>query len=167
MYARYLEAAAGAPIRAYFAWKAESQGGTTDQFALADAQLSSAQNPFETSDRNALTGGAIVYQAHCVRCHGEAADGRGSEMAKALPTMDFHSSTRRLAATRFKGTAAKWFTSVLKGKTSRHLKADGTPFAMPAFEGGLAREQIWLAITYLVSADADFPASESGARDDG
>jgi mono/diheme cytochrome c family protein len=34
---------------------------------------------------------------------------------------------------------------------------DGTANVMPAFEGVLAREQIWLAITYLQSLDVDAP----------
>lgn len=110
-------------------------------------------------------------------------DSPGKHSAVASPKFDARTATARydvevLSSTRLEGkfklgqnrsvadqrgvrqAPAKWFTRVLKGKTSRHLKADGTPFAMPAFEGALVREQIWLAITYLVSADADFPAAK-------
>lgn len=75
-------------------------------------------------------------------------------MPADLPKMDFHSFGKRFAATLHRGAPRSWFKKINGGFTSKVVNADGSSNAMPAFGEVLAREQIWLAITYLQSLDA-------------
>jgi mono/diheme cytochrome c family protein len=157
-YAQALAKHPNSPRDAFFAWKV-SEGADAGKHADAasDEELSETKNPFSRKDLAAVSRGAVIYQAHCVSCHGENADGRGPAMPQALPKMDFHTFGKRFAITLHGGAPKKWFRMISDGYTSDVRNPDGTVNAMPAFRDVLAREQIWLAITYLQSLDKDAP----------
>ena len=151
VYSRYLVDEAS-PREAYLRWRAEVTGRGMREVLAADSELSPLVNPFaDRVDEETLARGALMYKMHCLSCHGENADGRGPSMPEAFPTMDFHGWGKRFSLTYFGSTPGKWVSSVRYGKESRHLDAKGEPYKMPAFRESLSNEQIWLALTYLMS----------------
>lgn len=153
-YVQSLAAHANSPKRAFFALKASDTSQSIAQLEELDRQLSTTSNPFSArSDHSAVSRGAVIYKAHCVSCHGENSDGSGPAMPVPLTTLDFHSFSKRFAATIHGGAPKAWFQKINEGFTSETLGPDGKPLAMPAFGDVLAREQIWLTITYLQSLD--------------
>ena len=68
-----------------------------------------------------------------------------------------------IPATLHGGAPKTWFQKINDGYTAQATNPDGTPIAMPPFRDVMAREQIWLTITYLQSLDIDAPAT-GGAR---
>lgn len=153
-YTQALEQAANSPRQAFFALKAHESGKANDELEQLDTQLSTTNNPFDArSDHAAVSKGAVIYKVHCARCHGENADGRGPAMPVALATLDFHSFSKRFAATIHGGAPKAWFLKINEGFNSETTGLDGKLLAMPAFRDVLAREQIWLTITYLQSLD--------------
>lgn len=150
-----------APKRAYFEWKAEQTSQTVEQVAEEDASLSTTRNPFQANrDHQAVSRGAIIYQVHCATCHGESAEGKGPGMVYSTPRMGFHSFDKRFAATLHGGAPRAWFKKINEGFASEVTNPDGSHSSMPAFGDVLAREQIWLAITYLQSLDMYASASQ-------
>ncbi len=153
------------PRDAYFTWKLVTEGGSIETIARDDAQLSATKNPFDAHrDPVAVSRGAVVYKAHCLSCHGENVDGRGVAMLEPIPKMDFHTFGKRFASTLHRGAPKAWFRKISEGYTSKHINADGSQSKMPAMGETLAREQIWLAITYLQSLDMH-AVDSSGASD--
>ena len=163
-YAQALAGGSATPRQAYFAWRSATSGKSVDELATLDAAISTTSNPFKArSDVDAVSRGAVLFKAHCASCHGENVDGRGPAMKVALDNMDFHSFSKRFAATLHGGAPKTWFQKINDGYTAQATNPDGTPIAMPPFRDVMAREQIWLTITYLQSLDIDAPAT-GGAR---
>ena len=153
-YTQALSQQGNSPKQAFLSLKARDSGRPIAELDQLDAQLSTTSNPFSAkSDHSAVSLGAVIYKAHCASCHGENADGRGPAMSIALSTLDFHSFSKRFAATIHGGAPKAWFQKINEGFTSETAGPDGRPLAMPAFRDVLAREQVWLAITYLQSLD--------------
>lgn len=151
------------PREAFFAWKASYQGESVERVRQSDAEISTTKNPFDAhKDFVAVGRGAVVYAAHCVSCHGENADGRGPMMPEPTPKMDFHAFGKRFASTLHRGAPRAWFKKISEGFTSEHLNADGSQSKMPAMGDALAREQVWLTITYLQSLDIHAPRRPGG-----
>ena len=94
-------------------------------------------NPGE-HDESSLIRGRQAFLAHCARCHGEDADGRGAESATlgVAPT-NFHDSRYSKGA----------------GRIAAHISY-GKGDAMPAFAEQLPYETIWDVANYLRSLQA-------------
>jgi len=153
-YQQYLNQHPQSPRDAYFAWKSATEGGSIETVTQNDAQLGVTKNPFDAHrDPLAVSRGAVVYKAHCLSCHGENVDGKGPAMPEPTPKMDFHRFGKRFASTLHRGAPKAWFRKIHDGYTSKHINPDGSQSKMPALGELLAREQIWLAITYLQSLD--------------
>jgi len=150
-YRRLLSEHEQSPRAAWFAWKAQHDSITVTEATTRDALLSTTANPFDARrDPQAVSLGAVLYKAHCMDCHGEQVDGRGPAMSQPAPELDFHRFSKRFAVTVHHGAPRAWFGKIAEGAPA----AKGNP-AMPAFKDVLAREQIWLAVTYLQSLNAD------------
>jgi mono/diheme cytochrome c family protein len=160
-YYRFLSLHRDTPREAFFAWESASTHQPVEEVARADAQISKTRNPFDAHrDPAAVSRGAVIYKAHCISCHGENTDGQGSAFFEPTPKMDFHTFGKRFASTLHRGAPRTWFKKIDEGYTSKHTNADDSHSKMPAFGDTLAREQIWLAITYLQSLDAHAEAGE-------
>ncbi|MCA9310192.1 MAG: c-type cytochrome [Phycisphaerales bacterium] len=147
------------PRDAFLRQRAEAQGITLEQAAQHDDALTS--NPFRArSDQDAVSRGAVIYQHECMACHGENADGKGPAMPGTTGAMNFHRFANRFAVTIHHGAPGRWFRVISEGVTADVRTDDGTqvPVVMPGFKDRLAREQIWLAVTYLQSLDRDAAA---------
>jgi mono/diheme cytochrome c family protein len=128
-----------------------------------DSALGAARNPFDAhKDALAVSRGAVIYKFHCARCHGEDARGKGPSALPDHPANDFHSFGNRFASTIHGGAPRRWFKSISEGYGDTLKYPDGHTKAMPPFGDKLAREQIWLAITYLQSLDMN--AKQSSAQ---
>jgi len=147
---------------AWFKWKAKAEGVETGVIQTRDEALSATKNPFDARrDADAVSRGALIYEANCMQCHGTDARGKGKLMPAEDPCRDFHAFDMRFAVTLHGGAPRSWFKKVSEGYTPEANQSAGRKRAMPAFNARLAREQIWLAITYLQSLDADAePATE-------
>jgi mono/diheme cytochrome c family protein len=153
------------PRRVFLQARAAKQELTIDEAEQQDLALSTTKNPFNArSDQDAVSRGAVIYKHECLMCHGENADGRGPAMPVAIPAMDFHRSGMRFAVTVHGGAPRSWFRTIHDGTSVEVEDNDGTSLTldMPAYGERLAREQIWLVITYLQSVDADLPAEKNG-----
>ncbi|MCB9849414.1 MAG: c-type cytochrome [Phycisphaerales bacterium] len=150
------------PKESWYAWQAKQHDITVAQAAEDDAALSTTRNPFNAKrDPDAVSRGAIIYRAYCQRCHGEDARGDGGDLLADHKPRDMHAFAQRFAATLHGGAPRAWFRKINEGFGDTVAYADGPSTAMPAFGDKLAREQIWLAITYLQSLDVyqqDAPA---------
>lgn len=143
------------PKDSYWAWKAQETALSPEELSQRDQQISTTRNPFNArKDDDAVARGAMLYKAHCMACHGENVDGCGPLMRQELPKLDFHSFGKRFAVTLHNGAPKSWFRKIHGGTTSEVKNSDGTENVMPAFGDQMAREQIWLTITYLQSLDA-------------
>ncbi len=139
---------------AYTSWVAEERNVSTQQVLELDAQLSETRNPFDAhDDPKAVSRGAIIYEIHCMRCHGEDARGQGPSILPGHPATDFKSFGKRFAATLHRGAPRKWHRVIRDGSGDPLDYPEGKSSAMPAFGDQLTREQIWLVITYLQSLD--------------
>jgi len=157
-YAAALARSPADPRGAFLAWRAEQRSIPVEEAARRDGALSSKQNPFDANrDRDAVSLGAVIYAAHCQRCHGADVDGRGPDVLPAAPCRDFHAFDKRFAVTLHRGAPRAWFAKIRDGAGQVVDYPAGRSTAMPAFGGLLANEQIWLAITYLQSIDACVP----------
>jgi len=144
------------PAKAYRAIRAEELGIGVDQTLTRDQALSTTRNPFDArKDPVAVSRGAVIYKQHCAECHGQNADGRGTRLPEPLAEADFHDFSHRFAVTLHGGAPRSWFKKITQGYTAETPNRDGTFAEMPPFDNRLAREQVWLAITYLQSLDAD------------
>lgn len=143
------------PKLASFAAKAAETGKGVDAIAAEDAGLSSGRNPFNAShDPAAVSRGAVIYEAMCMRCHGPDVRGGGPDMLTSHPTKDFHAFGKRFAVTLHGGAPRTWYRKISEGFGDTVEYPEGRATAMPAFGDVLSREQIWLVITYLQSLDA-------------
>lgn len=153
-YNQFLQMSPQSPKQAFYAWKSHETGKSLAQVEAQDMQLDGSGNPFSArTDHQAVSRGAVVYKLHCASCHGDNADGRGPALPRALDSLDFHAFSKRFAVTLHGGAPRAWYRKISEGMTSETLGPDGKPLAMPPFGDVLAREQIWLAITYLQSLD--------------
>lgn len=150
---------------AFFAWKSEQTGRSAETIADEDAALSTTRNPFDAyQDTDAVRRGAVLFRYHCARCHGEDASGHGPAILPDHPANDFHAFGQRFAATLHRGAPRRWFKSITQGFGGVVQYPDEPPGpAMPAFGTRLAKEQVWLLITYLQSLDVHFPTNPDAA----
>lgn len=145
---------------AFFAWMADERRIDLASLETRDRSLGETRNPFDAyEDAAAVSRGAVIYKLHCARCHGEDARGRGPAALIDHPANDFHDFGNRFASTLHRGAPRRWFKSISEGYGDTLQYPDGPSRAMPAFGDKLAREQIWLVITYLQSLDAKAPRS--------
>ena len=159
-YAATCEAPGETPRHAFLAARAAQRGIPFEEADRFDRAISPTENPFQArSDQPAVSRGAVIYRHECMVCHGEHADGRGGQMPVQLESMDFHRFSQRVLITLKGGAKEKWFRTISQGVTVDAKDPEGAVYsvAMPAFSDRLAREQIWLAITYLQSLDRDLP----------
>ncbi len=153
-YEAALKESPDAPRLAFARMKADRTGRSIDEITLGDRQLSTTKNPFDANaDPAAVSRGAVIYQAHCMRCHGAEVRGNGPGMLASHSATDFHAFGKRFAVTLHKGAPKSWFKKISQGHGDVVAYPYGTGPAMPAFGEKLAREQIWLVITYLQSLD--------------
>lgn len=156
-----LRASVTSPKQAYYAWKANQTGQSVALVAKADQSLSATRNPFKAAnDPIAVSRGAAIYEVHCMNCHGENLDGRGTFLPHTTPRMSFKRFDNRFAVTLHGGAPRAWFKKLNEGYTSTVKNPDGTHSAMPPFKDVLAREQIWLAVTYLQTIESKAPATQ-------
>lgn len=140
--------------QAFANWMAKERKGSAEKILEADAGLSTTKNPFDANaDPQAVSRGAVIYKAHCMRCHGENVDGRGPAALPDHPGKDFHAFATRFAVTLHRGAPRSWFRKITEGFGEEVEYPEGRSTAMPPFGDKLTREQIWLAITYLQSLD--------------
>ena len=160
-------AQAATPRDAWYAYRARQESKSIEQVRQADEALSTTHNPFNARrDPAAVSRGAVIFQANCARCHGFDVRGHGPDMLASHPTKDFHAFDKRFAVTLHGGAPRSWFRKIAEGYGPQVAYPGGTSRAMPAFGQTLAREQIWLAITYLQSLDLDArPAPEDRTTD--
>lgn len=154
------------PKDAYLREKAAQTGVSLAEARRLDDALSATTNPFHArSDQSAVSRGAVIYEHECVVCHGVDADGHGPGMPVELASMNFHRFGMRADITAHGGAVKKWFRTIENGTTAKATSKEGSPVEvkMPAFSDRLAREQIWLVITYLQSLDCDLPTKPGEA----
>lgn len=164
---REYEAAAEVNMRdlrpGWYAWKAQATGASLETVRTADRALSTTRNPFNANrDWEAVTRGAAIFSQQCARCHGVDVRGHGADMLLDHPTADFHAFPKRFAVTLHGGAPRAWFKKINEGYGDEVAYPAGRSRAMPAFGQTLAREQVWLVITYLQSLDANAP-TQNGA----
>jgi mono/diheme cytochrome c family protein len=153
-YSAALNASNGDARLAFARWMAPQRGITPERLLQDDAGLSTTRNPFDAhKDSEAISRGAVMYQLHCARCHGDDAAGRGASTLPDYPTTSFKTFGKRLAATLHRGAPRKWFRVIRDGSGEEVDYPEGRMSAMPALEDKLTREQAWLTITYLQSLD--------------
>ena len=148
------------PRLAFLKRRAEELGITFAEAERRDKGLSSTRNPFNARrDPAAVSRGAVIYKNECMACHGEHVDGRGPALPLPLDSLNFHRTGLRWDITMRGGAAAKWFKTIENGTSVEVKDPSGTPItiSMPPFKDRLAREQAWLAVTYLQSLDKDIP----------
>jgi mono/diheme cytochrome c family protein len=154
------------PGEAFLAMRAQQSGVSLKQATERDQMLSTTRNPFKArKDPVAVSRGAVVYKQHCADCHGQDADGRGTRFDEPLADADFHDFSHRFAVTLHNGAPRAWFRKITGGYTSKTPDSDGTFAQMPAFGDTLAREQVWLVITYLQSLDADIQDNDRAGNE--
>ncbi len=138
---------------AYLSWRSQETGTPVADLITADENLSTHTNPFDPGDLWAARRGALLYEVHCLDCHGRAADGIGA-FGEPLPgRKDFHNPHIRAGIAMSDSYVAGWFRTVHDGTEAVHDAENPTP-GMPAFGAQLTNEQIWLAITYLTTKDS-------------
>ncbi len=139
---------------AFANWMAKERGMSPEEVLRRDAELSSTRNPFDAyRDPKAVSRGAVIFKTHCARCHGEDTRGQGPSILPDHPAQDFKAFGKRFAATLHRGAPRKWFRVISDGTGDVVEYPEEKSTAMPPFREQLAREQIWLAITYLQSLD--------------
>lgn len=165
-YAQALLAHGNDPAKAFLAIRASELGISPDQANARDLSLSETRNPFNARrDPDAVSRGAVVYRHHCADCHGLNTDGQGTRLPNPLAEADFHDFSHRFAITLHGGAPRTWFKKITRGYTANKPDADGEFPEMRAFGQILAREQMWLAITYLQSLDADLESEPATGAD--
>lgn len=152
----YLGAVSGSsstPRDLFFRERAAQSHQSVEQVMAADLALSTTKNPFSArKDPTAVSRGAVIYKYNCMNCHGVHADGRGPESVEPTEPMDFHRFSTRFAVTLHGGAPSRWFRVIDEGTVSESGQDPlGNPLVMESFHDTLAREQIWLVVTYLQS----------------
>ncbi len=151
---------ASTPREAFFLQRSRERGISLALAEQQDEALSETKNPFKARhDPIAVSRGAVIYKNECMACHGEHVDGRGPALPVPLESINFHKTGLRWDITMRGGAAAKWFKTISNGTQVTVKDDSGKPITivMPPFSDRLAKEQIWLAVTYLQSLDADLP----------
>lgn len=138
---------------AWLKWQAERRGSSVIELEEADRAIPANRNPFDAyDDPAAVSLGAVIFKFHCARCHGDDAAGGGPALLPGSKAKDFHAVKPRIASTLYRGRPVKWFRDIHDGRGNTVQYPDEAPGPeMPAFGNKLAREQIWLVITYLQS----------------
>lgn len=164
-YAAAQQATSGSVREAWLAYRAQEEAKPVAEFRAADETLSTTRNPFDARrDLEAVSRGALIFRDNCARCHGYGMRGNGPDMLASHPAQDFHAFGKRFAVTLHGGAPRAWFRTISEGYGPEVKYLTGTSRAMPAFGDVLAREQIWLVITYLQSLDIYArPASQRSA----
>jgi mono/diheme cytochrome c family protein len=141
------------PREAFLRTKAVASGQSFEQVEAADRAISATENPFRARhDPKAVSQGAVIYKYNCMNCHGANADGRGPEASQPTDAMNFHRFATRFAVTLHGGAPSKWFRIISDGATAAEAnESHDKPLTMEPFRDKLAREQIWLVVTYLQS----------------
>jgi mono/diheme cytochrome c family protein len=118
-----------------------------DWKAPADAR--NLRNPLP-SDASAIAAGKVIYQDHCVKCHGEAGNGKTSYAKwNSVRPADF-TKTGHMAGI----TDGEMFWKISEGRRP-----------MPAFKDKLTEEERWQAVDYLRTfANPALPASASPGK---
>jgi len=148
------------PAQAFLTKRAQELGVSFDEAKRLDLALSDSKNPFKARhDPIAVSRGAVIYQNECMGCHGKNVDGRGEGLPVPLESLNFHKTGLRWDITMRGGAAGKWFKTIEDGTSVEANDENGQPITitMPSFGERLAKEQVWLAVTYLQSIDADIP----------
>ncbi|MCP4249943.1 MAG: c-type cytochrome [bacterium] len=139
---------------AFANWMSQERGLSPEEVLGLDGGISPTRNPYDAyHDAQAVSRGAVIYKIHCLRCHGDDARGRGPAALPDYPANDFKTFGSRFAATLHRGAPRKWFRVIRDGAGEVVEYPDEKTTAMPSFSQTLAREQIWLVITYLQSLD--------------
>lgn len=158
-YAMLMENSDQSPAEAFLAQRADELGVSVEEATRRDRELSSKKNPFNArKDPGAISRGAVIYKNECMSCHGVNADGQGPALPVPLDSLDFHSCLRRIdLAIRGGGAASGWFKTIENGDEAHPKDENGNKITviMPPFKDRLAKEQIWLLVTYLQSLDTD------------
>jgi mono/diheme cytochrome c family protein len=153
-YVRFANAVNLDDRQAFANWMAEERGLSASEVLRLDAELSDTRNPFDAHrDPQAVSRGAVIFKLNCARCHGDDARGFGPATLPDHPANDFKTFGSRFAATLHRGAPRKWFRAIRDGAGDVVQYPEETTTAMPPFSEKLAREQIWLVITYLQSLD--------------
>jgi mono/diheme cytochrome c family protein len=153
-YSAVMSANAPTPRDAWYAHRATTEVKSVDEIRRTDEALSPTRNPFDArKDGEAVSRGAVLFRENCARCHGADVAGHGPDMLAAHPTKSFRAFDKRFAVTLHGGAPRTWFEKISEGYGDEVAYPQGTSRAMPAFGEVLAREQIWLVITYLQSLD--------------
>lgn len=146
--------------QAFFAQRANERGFSIDDAEGQDMGLSDSKNPFNARHEPiAVSQGAVIYKYECMACHGEHVDGRGPALPIPLDSVNFHKTALRWDITMRGGASGKWFKTIEDGTQVYVDDADGNiiTIQMPSFRDRLAKEQVWLVVTYLQSLDTDIP----------
>lgn len=160
-YTEALNAANGDAQSAFARWMSEERGTGADQLIQEDTALSAVRNPFDAHrDAAAVSRGAVLYEIHCGRCHGEDASGGGPSSLPDYPATSFKTFGKRIGAALHRGAPKKWFRVIRDGSGELVDYPDGRTRAMPAFGEQFTNEQIWLVITYLQSLEMHAPRSK-------
>jgi len=157
-YDRMVPTPAASPRQGFLAERAKSKGISFAEAERLDLALATNHNPFNArKDPSAVSRGAVLFQANCIQCHGPKADGAGTELAQPVPDLSFHNFGTRFGVTLHHGAPRKWFRTIDQGAEPLEVDWTDQPIVMKSFHDTLAREQIWLLVTYLQSVDADLP----------
>lgn len=168
-YTAMMTDAAATPAEAFLRGRARELGVTFGEAQRRDLALSDSHNPFRARhDPVAVSRGAVIYEHQCIACHGKDADGRGRALPVPLESINFHRTGLRIDITMHGGAVEKWFKTIENGASVEADGADGNPITitMPGFKDRLAREQVWLVVTYLQSLNADIPRTAPSAPSD-
>ena len=160
-YDKLVPTPAASPRQAFLQARARERGISVAQAEQQDLALPTNHNPFSARhDPAAVSRGAVLFQANCTQCHGPNADGAGTNLKQPVPELSFHDFATRFVVTLHGGAPRKWFRTIDQGAEPLQVDWQDQPIVMNAYHDTLAREQIWLLVTYLQSLDADLPADQ-------
>lgn len=155
---------ATSPRQGFLTERAKSQDISFAEAERRDLTLTTDRNPFNArNDPEAVSRGAVLFQANCIQCHGTKADGAGTELPQRVSDLSFHNFGTRFGVALHHGAPRKWFCIIDQGAEPLEVDWTDEPIVMEGFHDILAREQIWLLVTYLQSLDVDLPNDDEGA----
>lgn len=156
MYEKMVPTEATSPRTAFIQQRAKEKGISFAEAERLDQALPATENPFSArKDPSAVSRGAVLFKANCIKCHGPNADGAGTDFAQPVEELSFHDFGTRFAVTLHGGAPKKWFRVINEGAEPLEVDWTDQPLVMNGYRDQLAREQIWLLVTYLQSVDAD------------